>query len=228
MFNGILRLTAAAVCAACVVIPASAEQLYSWTDDNGVTHYSSLPPTNIETKKAYDTIDTTFTPSEREANRKFREQQKQNSADAAAAEESKKLWVQRCKDLANDKVRFSERRINDTYFANVSKCVDSSSGDTDEIKEQRRQCIMKAKQQRDKSSRISLRLRTARHPLPALKATAQRLTQARKPQPRLLPARQLPKRRNKAPGRHPGMKSSPLAQWCRLSPPQRHAVNAGR
>ena len=54
------------------------------------------------------------------------------------------------KDLANDKVRFSERRINDTYFANVSKCVDSSSGDTDEIKEQRRQCIMKAKQQRDK------------------------------------------------------------------------------
>ncbi|MDD6546169.1 MAG: DUF4124 domain-containing protein [Succinivibrionaceae bacterium] len=150
MFNGILRLTAAAVCAACVVIPASAEQLYSWTDDNGVTHYSSLPPTNIETKKAYDTIDTTFTPSEREANRKFREQQKQNSADAAAAEESKKLWVQRCKDLANDKVRFSERRINDTYFANVSKCVDSSSGDTDEIKEQRRQCIMKAKQQRDK------------------------------------------------------------------------------
>ena len=150
MFNAILRLAAAAVCAACIVIPASAEQLYSWTDENGVTHYSSLPPTNIETKKAYDTIDTTFTPSEREANRKFREQQKQNSADAAAAEESKKLWVQRCKDLANDKVRFSERRINDTYFANVSKCVDSSSGDTDEIKEQRRQCIMKAKQQRDK------------------------------------------------------------------------------
>ena len=150
MFNGILRLTAAAVCAACVVIPASAEQLYSWTDDNGVTHYSSLPPTNIETKKAYETIDTTFTPSEREANKKFREEQKQNSADAAAAEENKKLWVQRCKDLANDKVRFSERRINDTYFANVSKCVDSSLGDTDEIKEQRRQCIMKAKQQRDK------------------------------------------------------------------------------
>ena len=150
MFNGILRLTAAAVCAACVVIPASAEQLYSWTDENGVTHYSSLPPTNIETKKAYETIDTTFTPSEREANKKFREEQKQNSADAAAAEENKKLWVQRCKDLANDKVRFSERRINDTYFANVSKCVDSSLGDTDEIKEQRRQCIMKAKQQRDK------------------------------------------------------------------------------
>ena len=150
MFNGILRLAAAAVCAACIVIPASAEQLYSWTDENGVTHYSSLPPTNIETKKAYETIDTTFTPSEREANKKFREEQKQNSADAAAAEESKKLWVQRCKDLANDKVRFSERRINDTYFANVSKCVDSSLGDTDEIKEQRRQCIMKAKQQRDK------------------------------------------------------------------------------
>ena len=150
MFNGILRLAAAAVCAACIVIPASAEQLYSWTDENGVTHYSSLPPTNIETKKAYETIDTTFTPSEREANKKFREEQKQNSADAAAAEESKKLWVQRCKDLANDKVRFSERRINDTYFANVSKCVDSSQGDTDEIKEQRRQCIMKAKQQRDK------------------------------------------------------------------------------
>ena len=58
--------------------------------------------------------------------------------------------MQRCKDLANDKVRFSERRTNDTCFANVSKCVDSSSGDTDEIKEQRRQCIMKAKQQRDK------------------------------------------------------------------------------
>lgn len=150
MFNGILRLAAAAVCAACIVIPASAEQLYSWTDENGVTHYSSLPPTNIETKKAYETIDTTFTPSEHEANKKFREEQKQNSADAAAAEESKKLWVQRCKDLANDKVRFSERRINDTYFANVSKCVDSSQGDTDEIKEQRRQCIMKAKQQRDK------------------------------------------------------------------------------
>lgn len=150
MFNGILRLAAAAVCAACIVIPASAEQLYSWTDENGVTHYSSLPPTNIETKKAYETIDTTFTPSEREANKKFREEQKQNSADAAAAEENKKLWVQRCKDLANDKVRFSERRINDTYFANVSKCVDSSLGDTDEIKEQRRQCIMKAKQQRDK------------------------------------------------------------------------------
>ncbi len=150
MFNGILRLAAAAVCAACIVIPASAEQLYSWTDENGVTHYSSLPPTNIETKKAYETIDTTFTPSEREANKKFREEQKQNSADAAAAEENKKLWVQRCKDLANDKVRFSERRINDTYFANVSKCVDSSQGDTDEIKEQRRQCIMKAKQQRDK------------------------------------------------------------------------------
>lgn len=150
MFNGILRLAAAAVCAACIVIPASAEQLYSWTDENGVTHYSSLPPTNIETKKAYETIDTTFTPSEREANKKFREEQKQNSADAAAAEENKKLWVQRCKDLANDKVRFSERRINDTYFANVSKCVDSSVGDTDEIKEQRRQCIMKAKQQRDK------------------------------------------------------------------------------
>ena len=150
MFNGILRLAAAAVCAACIVIPASAEQLYSWTDENGVTHYSSLPPTNIETKKAYETIDTTFTPSEREANKKFREEQKQNSADAAAAEESKKLWVQRCKDLANDKVRFSERRINDTYFANVSKCVDSSQGDTDEIKEQRRQCIRKAKQQRDK------------------------------------------------------------------------------
>ena len=150
MFNGILRLAAAAACAACIVIPASAEQLYSWTDENGVTHYSSLPPTNIETKKAYETIDTTFTPSEREANKKFREEQKQNSADAAAAEESKKLWVQRCKDLANDKVRFSERRINDTYFANVSKCVDSSLGDTDEIKEQRRQCIMKAKQQRDK------------------------------------------------------------------------------
>lgn len=52
--------------------------------------------------------------------------------------------------LHYDKVRFSERRINDTCFANVSKCVDSSSGDTDEIKEQRRQCIMKAKQQRDK------------------------------------------------------------------------------
>ncbi len=102
------------ICTACVMVPASAEQLYSWTDENGVTHYSSLPPTNIETKKAYDTIDTTFTPSEREANKKFREQQKQNSADAAAAEESKKLWVQRCKDLANDKVRFSERRINDT------------------------------------------------------------------------------------------------------------------
>ena len=150
MFNGILRLAGAAVCAACIVIPASAEQLYSWTDENGVTHYSSLPPTNIETKKAYETIDTTFTPSEREANKKFREEQKQNSADAAAAEENKKLWVQRCKDLANDKVRFSERRINDTYFANVSKCVDSSQGDTDEIKEQRRQCIMKAKQQRDK------------------------------------------------------------------------------
>ena len=150
MFNGILRLAAAVVCAACIVIPASAEQLYSWTDENGVTHYSSLPPTNIETKKAYETIDTTFTPSEREANKKFREEQKQNSADAAAAEESKKLWVQRCKDLANDKVRFSERRINDTYFANVSKCVDSSQGDTGEIKEQRRQCIMKAKQQRDK------------------------------------------------------------------------------
>lgn len=150
MFNGILRLAAAAVCTACIVIPASAEQLYSWTDENGVTHYSSLPPTNIETKKAYETIDTTFTPSEREANKKFREEQKQNSADAAAAEENKKLWVQRCKDLANDKVRFSERRINDTYFANVSKCVDSSLGDTDEIKEQRRQCIMKAKQQRDK------------------------------------------------------------------------------
>lgn len=150
MFNGILRLAAAVVCAACIVIPASAEQLYSWTDENGVTHYSSLPPTNIETKKAYETIDTTFTPSEREANKKFREEQKQNSADAAAAEENKKLWVQRCKDLANDKVRFSERRINDTYFANVSKCVDSSLGDTDEIKEQRRQCIMKAKQQRDK------------------------------------------------------------------------------
>ena len=150
MFNGILRLAAAVVCAACIVIPASAEQLYSWTDENGVTHYSSLPPTNIETKKAYETIDTTFTPSEREANKKFREEQKQNSADAAAAEESKKLWVQRCKDLANDKVRFSERRINDTYFANVSKCVDSSQGDTDEIKEQRRQCIMKARQQRDK------------------------------------------------------------------------------
>ena len=150
MFNGILRLAAAVVCAACIVIPASAEQLYSWTDENGVTHYSSLPPTNIETKKAYETLETTLTPSQREANKKFREEQKQNSADAAAAEESKKLWVQRCKDLANDKVRFSERRINDTYFANVSKCVDSSQGDTDEIKEQRRQCIMKAKQQRDK------------------------------------------------------------------------------
>ena len=34
-------------------------------------------------------------------------------------------------------------------FVNVCKCVDSSSGATNDIKEQRRHGIMKAKQQRD-------------------------------------------------------------------------------
>lgn len=107
-------------------------------------------PATIRTRKAFDIIDAAFTPGERKADWKSSESSRSRTRLTPRPQRRTRSSGYRCMAPANDNVRFSKRRIRSTCFAKLSNFAVHGSGDTDEIKQQGRQRVMKTKQKRDR------------------------------------------------------------------------------
>jgi len=86
-------LPAALVCALAFAMPASAEQVYKWVDDKGVTHFSQTPPD----KENAQTLDVRTAPATPAPESAPADATKDAGAKPERTEEQRKQRAERCK-----------------------------------------------------------------------------------------------------------------------------------